>query len=99
MKELRHKFYKEVLKYVCKDPDVDYGLCYAIGRVAWRMYLVDGVIPRRQYFILSNIKELEELYSLRPAGVETGGFWFPLTKKGWEKRIALLEKAIELSKP
>ena len=83
-KQERHKFYKELLIYVCKDPKITYGLCTAIHTASnWR----------------HDMHSCPEIQEQRPKDYGKHGlFWFPLTCKGWEKRIAIIEEAIELTK-
>lgn len=88
-KAQRHKFYKHLLEKVCNDPTTFYGLCYYISTMG--VYAYDSKYFR-QY--------LPELWNLGPAKKHKESvYWFPNTPKGWQKRIALIEKCIELTKP
>lgn len=87
-KEERHEFYKTLLRKVCRDPKCDYGICVAISQLSFPFN--------------SSIKDFPEIYNQRPPYKKYCGpsrlYWFPLTYKGWEKRIKIIEKAIEMTK-
>lgn len=87
----RNSFYKKLLKVVCEDPSVDQGLCYYIGNV------MTGS-PDRTTRILTGMNymsTLAELHKQKPKHYFI--YWYPLTTEGWKKRIACIEKAIELT--
>ena len=95
-KEQRHLVYKELLKVVCKDPSVNYGMC------AFLMFILDydKRMPRNWGFLLGSLK-MEFLPELNKHACRYRGtpFWAPLTKHGWEIRIAWIEQAIKDTKP
>lgn len=86
-KRERLRFYKRLLKVVCEDPSVGRGLCYYIYQITFK-----SGNPR----ICSEMKYIfPELYAKKPKKVKYyTEYWFSLTYKGWEKRIALLEEVI-----
>lgn len=92
-KEDRHIFYKSLLKQVCNDPDVRYGLCVAIHRNPfWRKSIFKSIAALKGKNSL-----LPEIAKHRPRSRYL--YWFPTTYKGWEKRIAIIEQAIKETKP
>lgn len=83
-KKKRLKFYKELLKVVCEDPDTYVGMCYYISRIInVEMYDRDEII-----------KQFPELWKHRPK-IKSGGYWFPLDDKGWQKRIDIIHNIIQ----
>ena len=92
-KEQRHLVYKELLKVVCKDPSVDYGMC------SYLMCLLDGDkrMPERWGWLFGGGK-MELLPELNKHS-NGRSYWAPLTYEGWETRIAWIEQAIEDTKP
>ena len=84
--EDRHKIYKLMLKRAINDPCVNYGFCFLL----YTLFL-DGIT------VDSDINSYPELMRFRPKGYR--GFWFPRTTKGWEKRIEILIKCIEMTRP
>lgn len=92
---MRDKFYKELLRRVCKDPDTNYGFCFYIKQMR-EWCETNNIEWDNPYYNLGLVAP--ELYALKPK--HKGDYWYPCTPKGWEKRIALLEKIInENSKP
>lgn len=83
----RNKFYRKLLKAVCEDPSTDFGICY------YALKLGEPLYPATYYFKES----FPELYELKPKKNFDRHYWFARTSKGWEKRIALIEKAIEMT--
>jgi hypothetical protein len=86
-KKRRNSFYKKLLKVVCKDPCTDYGLCYYIGS------LVTNCLPTWAGGRI--MQDLPELNKQKPK--DCGQYWYSRTPQGWRKRIACVEKAIELT--
>lgn len=88
--EDRHAIYKKMLQAALKDPSVSYGFCYLHSQKAR---------------IFSKFKDLKELISFQPTNynpivhIDSSYYWFPCTTKGWEKRIEILLKCMELTKP
>jgi len=92
---MKNKFYKELLRRVCEDPYTGYGLCYYINKMhLWcRDNNIEWYCP---YKYLNAVAP--ELWALKPN--HNRDYWFARNTKGWEKRIAILEKIInENSKP
>lgn len=86
---MRDKFYKELLRRVCEDPDTNWGFCFYIKNM--RDWCNDNNTPwMNPYYYLDAVAP--ELAALEPK--HKGDYWYPRTYKGWEKRIALLEKII-----
>lgn len=97
--EQRLVIYKKLLKLVCKDPDVEMGMCYYIhGELIMLLRRADN-IPSWWNNERNKISFLTELYRHRPKTPKeySGfvGYWAPPTKEGWETRISWIEKAIE----
>lgn len=86
----RLKFYKRLLEVVCKDPRIECGYCHFIERV----YHIEFGGDDTEIFWCGHIGNLPELLHYRPLYKFNSEFWFPRTAKGWEKRIAILEKVI-----
>lgn len=82
---IRHEHYKIILREICKDPSVEHGLCYYIRN-------------KFGYYVWDLELQFPELYSLKPYGKISGELWFPSTSKGWEKRIKLIERCIEMTR-
>lgn len=87
-KEQRHKIYKQLLEQVCADYRVNYGLCFALKKLS-RTAIVKEVGWRAHF-----ISYYPELYRHR----KPQAYWAPITRKGWEKRIGWIVKAIEDTK-
>lgn len=92
-KELRHDIYVEVLrryKEDIKDRLISSGLCYYISKVK------DDILNYEEwefdpYFA---IELYPEILKHKPESAVT--YWFPInTKEGIDKRIEILEQAIE----
>lgn len=94
-KQERHKVYEQLLNAMRKGPSVDFGLCYYIANetdYGFNKGLYTG-------FVLYCMEDdLPELYNMQPAEWYNDDLWFPPTPAGWKKRIALVEKCIELTK-
>jgi len=84
-KKKRLKFYKELLKVVCEDPDTCEGMCYYISRIinVKKRYDRDGII-----------KQFPELWKHRPK-IKSRDYWFPLDDEGWQKRIDIIHNIIQ----
>ena len=83
-KKKRLKFYKELLKMVCEDPDTCVGMCYYISRIInVQMYHRDEII-----------KQFPALWKHKPK-ITSGAHWFPLDDKGWQKRIDIIHNIIQ----
>ncbi len=83
-KKKRLKFYKQLLEVVCEDPDTCVGMCFYISRIInVEMYDGDEII-----------KQFPELWKYRPK-IKSGGYWFPLNSKGWQKRIDIIYNIIQ----
>ena len=86
-KRERLSFYKRLLEVVCEDPSVDRGLCHYIYEITKKK---GSAITSREMK-----RELPELWAKKPIRILFFlEYWFPVTHKGWEKRIALLEEVI-----
>lgn len=82
-KKQRHQFYKKLLKLVCIDPAVDFGLCHYCRLLGINVYCnMDKLLP--------------ELYSFKPKHTHSD-YWFSRNAKGWEKRIEIIQKCIEMT--
>ena len=85
-KKKRLKFYKQLLKVVCEDPDTCVGMCYYIGRI----------INVERYAGDELIKQFPELWKHKPKRMcYVAGYWFPLDDKGWQKRIDIIHNIIQ----
>lgn len=82
-KRQKHQIYIELLEKVCADPFLKIGMCY---------------------YSPVHLSFLPELYKHKPVdlwvkkGYKSIGYYAPCNKKGWEKRIAWIEQAIEDTK-
>jgi hypothetical protein len=86
--EQRLLVYKKLLKVVCKDPSVKYGMCQYLSclldfsdKMPIKWSCCGGV------FKMSCLPELNKHNTYT-------SFWAPCTKKGWERRIKWIEQAI-----
>lgn len=86
-KKERLEFYKRLLEVVCKDPSVHRGLCH---------YIYEITEKKGSAITSTEMKrELPELWAKKPMRIMYFfQYWYPLTYKGWEQRIALLEEVI-----
>jgi hypothetical protein len=93
--EQRLLVYKKLLKVVCKDPSVKYGMCNYLGALldhsnemplTWSLYT--GVYKMRHLPELN--KHSQNDYVMN----NLSGYWAPLDRKGWETRIGWIEQAI-----
>ena len=89
-KRQRHSCYKKLLKIVCKDPETSRGFCFYMRDLGFNTY-------NKEDFQ----NNFPELYSFKPKRMAYGflDYWFPCNYKGWEKRIEILQKCIEMTKP
>ena len=89
--EERLSFYKELLRLVCRDPNVSAGYCYYMSHKMkfWyrRHSTIDCIYAYqfKQYF--------PELYAYKPVNL-IREYWFPCTAEGWQHRINILVKII-----
>jgi hypothetical protein len=92
--EQRLLVYKELLKVVCKDPSVDWGMCVYLSSLLDNS---DKMPKRWRYcggaFKMGCLPELEK-YKEDSLFLKNLSYWAPLTKKGWETRIGWIEQAI-----
>lgn len=71
-------------RWLCK------GFCNEINNLAWNHNCFNTLISK-------SIKSYPELYSLRPKGKGEGVLWYGIkSRSGINKRIEILEKAIQL---
>ncbi len=84
-KQERNKIYKRLLKDVCSDKEVLYGIC---------LYLPHDI----NVYELPELYKHEpiRLYPGGRGGIY--GYWAPCNYKGWERRIRWIEKAINDTK-
>lgn len=85
-KAQRKSIYKKVLKAACEDPSVAYGFCRYFKIVLCKLGYGTFIYCTHIY------KSFPEFYKLKP---NDGPYWWPLTLKGWEKRIKLFHNMIE----
>ena len=96
-KNERHTIYKKLLEVVCDDPGLPVGICFHLTDVD----LSENSINFSRWSTLNGVYKmyyLPELYKQKPTKTHNNFYWFPFTREGWEKRIAIIEKAIELTK-
>ena len=80
--------YEELLKVVCEDPAVKFGMCYYLMR------LLDG--SRRMPYAWKSLlgcEKMDYLPELNQHDTFTL-YWAPRTAKGWKTRIGWIEQAI-----
>ena len=93
-KAQRLSFYKELLNVVCEDECTDFGFCYYIT-IHMRHWYWGNRVNRIYAFDVHDFeKNLPELYAIRPTSKKVGGYWFPCTHGGWQKRIDRLVSII-----
>lgn len=92
--EERLSFYKELLRVVCKDPDVSHGYCYYM---VFKMKLWYRRHPTINYIYAHTPYQFKqyfpELYAYKPVNL-IREYWFPCTAEGWQHRINILVKII-----
>lgn len=91
-KKQRNTVYKAMLKYAVEDEDVRYGFCKLTIRIYYSQ-----LITSKLYFKYGGIFDFKELISFKPKTYTRYGYWFDCTYEGWEKRIEILQKCIELT--
>lgn len=86
--EQRLLVYEKLLKDVCADPKVDYGMCYYLFNLLDRC----KKMPKKWSKLLGTEKMrcLPELNKYKSSSL----YWAPRTAEGWETRIGWIEQAI-----
>lgn len=96
----RLRFYKTLLKVVCKNPSVKCGYCMYLVPTYHKEFKEYAINVSRtsnkgwEADLYTCLDYLPELMYYRPKGKSNCEHWFPKTPKGWEKRIGILEKII-----
>ena len=98
-REQEHKVYVALLEKMLNDIDIKYGICKYLNT----LLDYDCTMPVYwKYFGGPSKMELllPVLYSMKPAThlIDIHDYWFPLTQDGFNTRIELVKKAIELTK-
>jgi hypothetical protein len=94
-KEQRLEIYRKALKRACADPAVDYGLCALFFDLPLHVKISCAAYNesiRTEYLPEFQLQTPTERWSKMVL------YWYPLTHKGWEKRIQILLNCIEMVK-
>lgn len=94
-KEQRLEIYQKALQRACADPEVNYGLCALFCNLP--LHAKISCVDYNDFVYMHFLPEFR-LQTPAKRWLKMVLYWYPLTRKGWEKRIQILLNCIEMVK-
>lgn len=93
-KQQKHEIYSRALAEIKSNPK--YNICPCVSENLWDVFRI-----HLSYCGVEFKEAFPELFKYKPEKIhnKSCGSWFPATKAGQKKRIAILEECIKLTEP